>query len=79
MNGLLIKEITSLNPKVYSIIHQHVKEKKQIVDVVNPQTGNVGFTVKMEETYDENFNTKKVKGISKVVVKRIYITLILKE
>jgi hypothetical protein len=70
MNGLLNKEITSLNPKVYSIIHQHIKEKKQIVDVVNPQTGNVGFTVKMEETYEENHNTKKVKGISKVVVKK---------
>ena len=40
------------------------------MDVANPQTGNVGFAVKMEETYEENFNTKKVKGISKVVVKK---------
>jgi hypothetical protein len=70
MNSLLNKEMTSLNPKVYSIIHQHIKEKKQIVDVVNPQTGKVGFTVKREETFEENHNTKKVKGISKVVVKK---------
>ena len=49
MNSLLIKEFTALNPKVYSIIHEHFdKNKIQI---------------------DNNYNTKKLKGVSKAVVK----------
>ena len=47
MNSLLIKEFTALNPKVYSIIHQNMKDS----------------------IYYENYNTKKLKGISKAVVK----------
>ena len=49
MNSLLIKEFTALNPKVYSIIHEHFdKDKKQ---------------------FHNNYNTKKLKGVSKSVVK----------
>ena len=48
-NGLLIKEVLAVNPKVYSLIHQHYDE---------------------EGKYHENFNTKKLKGLSKVVVKK---------
>jgi hypothetical protein len=45
----LIKEFTALNPKVYSIIHEHFdKDKKQ---------------------FHNNYNTKKLKGVSKAVVK----------
>ena len=47
MNSLLIKEFTALNPKVYSIIHQNMKDS----------------------VYYENYNTKKLKGVSKAVVK----------
>jgi hypothetical protein len=33
MSSLLIEEFTALNPKVYSIIHEHFdKDKKQIID-----------------------------------------------
>ena len=46
-NGLLIKEVLAVNPKVYSIVHQHYDE---------------------EGKYHENFNAKKLKGLSKVVV-----------
>ena len=49
MHSLLKKEFTALNPKVYSIIHEHFdKDKKQ---------------------FHDNYNTKKLKGVSKAVVK----------
>ena len=48
MHSLVIKEFTALNPKVYSIIHEHFdKDKNKIIDK----------------------NTKKLKGVSKAVVK----------
>ena len=46
-NGLLIKEVLAVNPKVYSLIHQNYDENGK---------------------YHENCNTKKLKGLSKVVV-----------
>ena len=49
MNSFIIKEFTSLNPKVYSIIHDHFDKDKQKVIV--------------------DYNTKKLKGVSKAVVK----------
>jgi hypothetical protein len=49
MSSLLLKQFTGLNPKVYSMIHQHKDE---------------------EETYHEDYITKKCKGVSKVVVKK---------
>ena len=48
MNSLIIKEFTALNPKVYSIIHEHFdKDENKIIET----------------------NTKKLKGVSKAVVK----------
>ena len=48
MHSLVIKEFTALNPKVYSIIHEHFdKDKNTIIEQ----------------------NTKKLKGVSKAVVK----------
>ena len=49
MDGLIIKELLAMNPKVYSILHQHYD-------------GN--------GVYHEDYNTKKLKGLSKVVVKK---------
>ena len=48
-NGLLIKEVLAMNPKVYSLEHQHYDENG---------------------VYHEDYNTKKLKGLSKVVVKK---------
>jgi hypothetical protein len=48
MNSLIIKESTALNPKVYSIIHEHFdKNENKVIEQ----------------------NTKKLKGVSKAVVK----------
>ena len=49
MDGLIIKELLAMNPKVYSILHQHYDENG---------------------VYHEDYNTKKLKGLSKVVVKK---------
>ena len=41
MNSLLIKEFTALNPKVYSIIHEHFdKDKKQFHNNYNTKKFN---------------------------------------
>ena len=48
-HGFTAKEFLALNPKVYSIVHDHYdKHTKEVI---------------------ENYNTKKVKGVSKAVVK----------
>jgi hypothetical protein len=70
MGGLIMKEFLGLIPKVYSSINQHVKEKKELIDQYNPETQKMGFTVKMNETYYENYNKKTLKGVSKIVVKK---------
>ena len=70
LHGLVMKEFTALNPKVYSIITQHIKDKKETMDVYNPLTNKLGFEVKHNEIYHENYNKKTLKGVSKVVVKR---------
>ena len=49
MDGLIIKELLAMNPKVYSIMHQHYDDKGD---------------------HHEDYNTKKLKGLSKVVVKK---------
>ena len=38
MSSLLIKEVTALNPKVYSIIHQHEDENKVFHENYNKKT-----------------------------------------
>ena len=40
------------------------------MDVYNPLTNKLGFEVKHNEIYHENYNKKTLKGVSKVVVKR---------
>ena len=68
MNGLVMREFTALNPKVYSIITQHIEEVREIRDIIIPETSKLGFEVIENKVYHENFNKKTLKGLSKPVV-----------
>ena len=66
MGSLLIKEFTALNPKVYSIIHQHEDENKVFHENYNKKTckGVSKVVVKKEinhNDYQEVLNTNKIK------------------
>ena len=66
MGSLLIKEFTALNPKVYSIIHQHEDEHKVFHENYNEKTykGVSKVVVKQEinhNDYQEVLNTNQSK------------------
>ena len=60
MNSLIIKECTAVNPKVYSIIHEHFDKKtKQIVAVLVPWSSLSLIGILPESKLQQNKSSSK--------------------
>jgi hypothetical protein len=71
MHSLVIKEFTALNPKVYSIIHEHFdKDKNKIIDKNTKKLKSVSKAVaKKQITHQDYVDVWKTnKSLSKEVI-----------